>query len=74
MKTFGGQKTKAVDSQYLQMAHKNSRDISRDIWNFSRYLRFMYLFHDFSRAPQRSSAEFWLENTSLRVDAYFFIS
>jgi len=56
------------------MAHKNSRDISRDIWNFSRYLKFTYLFHDFTRPPpQRSSAERWLGNTSLPVDGYFLL-
>ena len=56
------------------MAHKNSRDISRDIWNFSRHLKFTYLIHDFTRAPpKRSSAERWLGNTSLRVDAYFLL-
>lgn len=33
---------------YCQLLDRISRDISRDVWNFTRYLKmFMHLFHDF---------------------------
>jgi hypothetical protein len=52
--------------QYCQLPDKNSLDISRDIWNFSRYFKiFICLFHDFSRNPWRCSAEPWLGNTAI---------
>jgi hypothetical protein len=44
MKTCTGQKTQAVGNargllQYYQLPNKNTRDISSDIWNFSRYYK-----------------------------------
>jgi len=45
-----------------------SHDKSRDISNFSRYLKmFMYLIHVFSRNRERSFAEPRLESTALDV-------
>jgi hypothetical protein len=50
--------------QYCQLPDKNSRDISRDIWNFSQHFKiFICLFHDFSRKLWRCSTEPWLGNT-----------
>lgn len=54
MKTCSGQKTEAEGSargihQYYQLTDKNSRDISSNIWNFSRYLK---MFCVFTRIPR----------------------
>jgi hypothetical protein len=55
--------------RYCQFPDKNSRDIPRDIWNFSRYFKTcIYLFHDFSGNPWRCSAEPWLGNTAVDDD------
>jgi hypothetical protein len=57
MKTLTAGKQKAVGStrkllQYCQLSDKNSRDILRDLQNFSQYIKsFMYLLHDFSLYP-----------------------
>jgi hypothetical protein len=57
MKTLTAGKQKAVGStwrllQYCQLSDKNSRDILRDLRNFSQYVKsFMYLLHDFSLYP-----------------------
>jgi hypothetical protein len=38
--------------QYFRLPNKNSRDISRYIYNFLRYFRIVtYLFHSSSRRP-----------------------
>ena len=46
------------------MKDKNSRDISRDVWNFSRYLKKKFWFIPrFLAEPQLCSAEPWLGYT-----------
>ena len=51
--------------QYCQFADKNSRYISRNIWNFSKFPNFYLSFYWFLRTPKRCFADPWLGNSAL---------
>ena len=69
---YGGRSMKSRILQYYQLPDKK-RDISRDIWNFSRRFDiFNNLFQDFLLNPKRRPLEPCLENSAL--DGYYQIT